>query len=108
MTVSAPGLAALRRDLDDLARSVGDTDAPDAEAAQIVAPLVSARAHRRTGYLANSVTASGPRVEVLARYAVYEEARHPFAAPAAQAAQITPPYERHIEQALPASLRARY
>lgn len=108
MTVSAPGLPALLRDLRDLARYVSDTDEPDREAAGIVAAVVRARAPRRTGYLANTVTASGSRVEVMAPYAPYVEARHPFAAPAAAEAQISPPYEDHIEKALPASLRARY
>jgi hypothetical protein len=108
VTVRAPGLPALLRDLDDLAGYVSDTDAPDREASQLVASAVSARAPRRTGYLANSVTPSGPVVEVLARYAPYVEARHPFAAPAATSVDIAPPYERHVEQALPATLRARY
>lgn len=104
----APGLPALLRDLDDLVRYVADTDAPDREAAGLVADAVRSRAPRRTGYLANSVTPSGPVVDVMARYAPYVEARHPFAAPAALATDIAPPYERHVEQALPATLRARY
>lgn len=108
MTVNAPGLPALLRDLDDLAARVADTDAPDSEAAQLVAARVRARAPRRTGYLANSVTASGPRVEVMARYAPYVEARHPFAAPAAAATPISDPYEQHIEQATADSIRSRY
>lgn len=104
----APGLPALLRDLDDLARHVADTDVPDREASEIVAQAVRARAPRRTGRLANSVTASGPVVEVLAPYAPYVEALHPFAAPAADEAQIASPYEAHLEQALPATLRPRY
>jgi hypothetical protein len=108
VTVGASGLPALQRDLADLAARVRDTDAPDSAAAGIVASRVRARAPRRTGYLANSVTASGPRVEVMAPYAPYVEARHPFAAPAAAEAEISQPYEQHIEQALPDTLRARY
>lgn len=110
MTLRAPGLPALIGDLHDLARRVGDTDAPDREASSLVAAAVAARAPRFTGYLANSVTASGAVVEVLARYAPFVNARHPFLGPGADAATpaVAEVYTEHTDHAAADSIRPRY
>ena len=108
MSVSAPGLPALIGGLHDLAAYVSDTDVPDREASSLLAAAMKARARRRTGYLANTITPGGRGVEVLAHYAPFVEARHPFAGPAAATTDITPPYLQHLDNAPAANLRTRY
>lgn len=108
--MGAPGLPALLDDLRDLARDVADLDAPHDRASRIIAEAVRSRAPRRTGYLANSVTPHGPTVDVLADYAPFVAARHPFLSDgyAAAAPAAVEVYADHVEASASAAIRPRY
>lgn len=62
------------------ARKLGDLADTEQRAAGVLADKVQTTAPRRTGYLAEHVTAADGRVVIGAPYAVYVNARDPFLA----------------------------